>query len=94
MRNRNGDIPRLADYFLLLYRDKMGRSELTLSPAALATLMRYAWPGNIRELENVIHNAVLLAAGPAIMPSDLRLAKTADSGGGAATLEEELRAVF
>ena len=74
----------------------MGRSELTLSSAALDALAGNTWPGNIRELENVVHNAVLLAPGPEIQPSDLRLnrqdQRTQSIVGG--TMEDELRAIF
>ena len=55
----------------------MSRPDLALSDAALVTLTAYPWPGNIRELENVIHNAVLLAPGPKIEPSDLKLVREA-----------------
>ncbi len=96
LRERPGDIPHLSAHFLELYRDKMGRSELTLSSAALDALAGNTWPGNIRELENVVHNAVLLAAGPEIQPSDLRLnrqdQRTQSIVGG--TMEADLRAIF
>jgi transcriptional regulator with GAF, ATPase, and Fis domain len=75
LRERPGDIPSLASHFLELYRTRMERPELSLSDAALVALTAYAWPGNIRELENVIHNAVLLAQGPAIEASNLKLVR-------------------
>jgi transcriptional regulator with GAF, ATPase, and Fis domain len=73
LRGRPGDIPSLAAHFLELYRARVERPELILSDAALVALTAYSWPGNIRELENVVHNAVLLAGGPTIGPSDLKL---------------------
>src|SRR5436190_14504565 len=79
LRQRPGDIPSLAAHFLDLYRTRMSRPDLVLSDAALVALTAYPWPGNIRELENVIHNAVLLAAGPGIAPSDLRLVREASA---------------
>jgi DNA-binding NtrC family response regulator len=93
LRSRPGDIAHLAEHFLGLYREKMQRPDLTLAAASLRALAAYSWPGNIRELENVIHNAVLLAVGPAIEPGDLRLARSNHEGPGD-TVEEELRALF
>jgi DNA-binding NtrC family response regulator len=93
LRARPDDIAPLAAHFLDLYVTRLNRSGLGLSPSALAALRTHAWPGNIRELENVIHNAVLLARGPLIEPADLRLnlmAKPA-APGKPANLEEELR---
>ncbi|PPQ31159.1 hypothetical protein CCR94_10090 [Rhodoblastus sphagnicola] len=73
LRDRPDDIEPLAHYFLDLYRARLGRSALTFSPEALRRLRAYAWPGNIRELENAVHNATLLARGERLEPSDLRL---------------------
>ena len=92
LRQRPGDIPHLADHFLTLYRGKMERPELTFGPAARGLLAAHSWPGNIRELENVVHNAVLLATGPVIAPSDLRLTRATEAAEGA-TLEEEVHAL-
>ncbi|WP_455915363.1 aliphatic sulfonate ABC transporter substrate-binding protein [Pantoea agglomerans] len=73
LRQRREDIPLLADHFLTLYARRLGRPQLRLSEEALGTLMDYAWPGNIRELENTLHNAVLLSREPLITPQQLRL---------------------
>ncbi len=73
LRKRAADIEPLAQYFLELYQERLRRTDLTFSPQAMKLLQRHPWPGNIRELENVIHNAVLLAQGPAIEADDLRL---------------------
>jgi DNA-binding NtrC family response regulator len=95
LRARPGDIRPLAGHFLDLYRRRLGRPELAFSAAALAALSGYGWPGNIRELENVVHNAVLLARGPRIEPDELRLTRSlrpvADAPAG---LEDALRALF
>jgi DNA-binding NtrC family response regulator len=95
LRARPGDIRPLAAHFLDLYRRRLGRPELSLSPAAQAALAGYGWPGNIRELENVVHNAVLLARGPRIEAEELRLTRTLRTQPEApAGLEEALRALF
>ncbi|MFD1627699.1 sigma-54-dependent Fis family transcriptional regulator [Azospirillum griseum] len=73
LRDRPGDIPLLADHFLTLHKARLGRPDLSLGTDALRRLERCAWPGNIRQLENVLHNAVLLAPGPVIGPADVRL---------------------
>ncbi|STT56335.1 alkanesulfonates-binding protein [Klebsiella pneumoniae] len=61
LRQRRQDIPLLAHHFLSLYARRLGRPTLRLAPESLARLMDYSWPGNIRELENTLHNAVLLS---------------------------------
>jgi aliphatic sulfonates family ABC transporter substrate-binding protein len=73
LRDRAGDIAPLAEHFLDLYRSRLGRPGLHFDDKALDLLQHHRWPGNIRELENVVHNALLLAEGPGIAPSDLRL---------------------
>ncbi|MBP2305838.1 aliphatic sulfonate ABC transporter substrate-binding protein [Azospirillum melinis] len=73
LRERPGDIPPLAEHFLDLHKERLGRPELSLSGEALRRLAHCPWPGNIRQLENVLHNAVLLAPGPEIGADDVRL---------------------
>lgn len=73
LRQRREDIPVLASHFLALYARRLGRPLLRLSDESLATLMSWSWPGNIRELENTLHNAVLLSREPLITPRQLRL---------------------
>lgn len=75
LRQRREDIPVLAEHFLSLYARRLGRPRLRLSPEALAALMAYGWPGNIRELENTLHNAVLLNRESTITPRQLRLSQ-------------------
>jgi transcriptional regulator with PAS, ATPase and Fis domain len=79
LRHRIGDISVLADHFLAIYRERVGRPELTFAEAVRATLGAHSWPGNIRELENVIHNAVLLAKGPVIQASELKLSRVTNA---------------
>jgi two-component system response regulator HydG len=70
LRERSEDIPLLIRHFLALHARQVGR-ELGISPAALTALVRHPFPGNVRELSNVIEQAVALAAGPLIELSDL-----------------------
>ncbi|TPE67157.1 sigma-54 interaction domain-containing protein [Halalkalibacterium halodurans] len=61
LRDRKGDIPRLARYFLEKYRERMNMVARDIHPEAILALEQYEWPGNIRELENVIERAVNVA---------------------------------
>ncbi len=74
LRQRRDDIPLLAQHFLTLYARRLGRPARRLSPDALEALHEYSWPGNIRELENTLHNAVLLSRDETLTPAELRLA--------------------
>jgi DNA-binding NtrC family response regulator len=72
LAERVADIPLLAASILERLGPELGRSAVTLSPAAETALLRYAWPGNIRELRNVLERAVLLGGSDRIEPQDLR----------------------
>ena len=72
LRDRAEDIAELAEMLLLQLGPEMGRSEARLSRDAVRALQRHSWPGNIRELRNVIERALLLTDGPAIEASNLR----------------------
>jgi two-component system response regulator PilR (NtrC family) len=71
LRDRREDIPLLAEHFLAKYTDLMGKEITGISNDALDLLMRHGWPGNIRELENVIERAVALESTPTILPDSL-----------------------
>lgn len=72
LRERGEDIEVLANYFLKQFSVQVGRAPPAgFSPDALEAMRRYPWPGNIRELENAVHRAVLLSAGPLIALRDL-----------------------
>jgi len=73
LRERLEDIPILARYFFERVAVDLGRLHLTLSDQTIETMATYSWPGNIRELKNVIERAVLLAAGETIRSKDLHL---------------------
>jgi two-component system response regulator PilR (NtrC family) len=71
LRDRREDIPLLAEHFLAKYTDLMGKQIAGISKDAMELLVRYAWPGNIRELENVIERAVALEATPMVLADSL-----------------------
>jgi two-component system response regulator PilR (NtrC family) len=71
LREREEDIPLLAEYFLGKYRDQMGKDIHGLAQETMDLLDNYEWPGNIRELENVIERAVALEKSQTILPESL-----------------------
>lgn len=71
LRERRPDIPLLAEHFLVKQSGRLRKSLMRLSVEALEALSNYAWPGNIRELENVIERTVLLTDGDTIRARDL-----------------------
>ncbi len=71
LRERKEDIPLLAEHFLSIYSEKNRRLMKGFQPRALDLLMRYDWPGNIRELENTIERSVIMTRGDNISPTDL-----------------------
>jgi len=73
LRDREEDIERLVDSFLEHYKNQHGRPKLRLSSAARKKLLTYHWPGNVRQLRNVMDSAVVLASGNTIEPGDLGL---------------------
>src|SRR4029079_14610266 len=66
LRERRGDIPALAEYFLERYAKEHRRKVRTFSSGALDVLSRHAWPGNVRELENAIERAVVVCDGSVV----------------------------
>lgn len=73
LRERGDDILQLADYFLEHFRQQHGRPGLRLSDEARARLQAYHWPGNVRQLRNIIDSAVVMADGDQIQIQDLGL---------------------
>ncbi|HET9299578.1 MAG TPA: sigma-54 dependent transcriptional regulator, partial [Candidatus Polarisedimenticolaceae bacterium] len=73
LRHRREDSPALAEHFLRQHARRYGKEAQALSPEAVAALTAHHWPGNVRELDHTIERAVLLAGGPAVLPSDLNL---------------------
>ncbi len=74
LRERAGDILPLAHHFAGVYAARMGWDEVDIAEDAKAALLAYAWPGNIRELENVIHFALVVCRDGLIRAADLKLA--------------------
>ncbi len=66
LRERKGDIPALASFFLRRYAAENGKKIETFADEALRTLLEYRWRGNVRELENVVERATILCDGPRI----------------------------
>jgi Nif-specific regulatory protein len=73
LRERGSDIELLVNHFLEHFKRQHGRTNLTLSPDARDKLLGYAWPGNVRQLRNVIDSAVVMCEGSVILPDDLGL---------------------
>src|SRR6478735_8505271 len=73
LRDRPGDIPALARHFLERYARKLGRNDIAIGADGERCLLTHRWPGNIRELENAIHHALLVCPGSEIQPADLQL---------------------
>jgi two-component system response regulator AtoC len=81
LRERKDDIVPLANTFIRKFAAELKKKIDGLETDAQKLLMRYNWPGNIRELENTIERAMLLAEGRAIVGGDLRLGETPTAGG-------------
>jgi DNA-binding NtrC family response regulator len=77
--DRTGDVPLLSKHFLKQFCNMHGKEKLGITDDAIECLQRYSWPGNIRELENVLERAVLLSKGPYIGIDDLPQATVTQS---------------
>jgi DNA-binding NtrC family response regulator len=73
LRDRPGDILPLTRHFVEAYSQRLGYGTITISKEAELKLRGYSWPGNIRELENVIHHTLLICRNGVIERDDLRL---------------------
>jgi DNA-binding NtrC family response regulator len=83
LRQRRGDLPLLVEHFLSRFRLAYRKADLTLDPRAASVLFHYDFPGNVRELENIMLRAVILCQGPRIMvehlPREIREATSVTS---------------
>ena len=73
LRERKEDIPLMVDFFLDLFRQHQGKLLPGISKKALDMLISYTWPGNIRELRNILEYAAIIVSGELIRPEHLRL---------------------
>jgi sigma-54 dependent transcriptional regulator len=73
LRDRPGDILPLTEHFLKIYSERLGYHEMRLTPSAELALLNYEWPGNIRELENAVHRALLVCPANRLRPEDFKL---------------------
>lgn len=79
LRDRGSDIDLLAEFFLNHFRKQHGRTNLLVAPDTREKLLSYQWPGNVRQLRNVLDSAVVMCEGNTILPDDLGLR---DASGG------------
>jgi len=73
LRERPADILPLARHFVEVHRTRLGQTDVQITDEAQAALLNYSWPGNIRELENVIHFALIVCHDAVIRLADVRL---------------------
>ncbi len=92
LRERREDIPLLVRHFLEVYRSKLDRPELELAPESMERLIQYSWPGNVRQLQNVIERAVILARTPIVTIEPETLSHVAPVSQSPASLVEMERA--
>jgi len=96
LRERQGDIPVFLEFFLRRFTAELGRSEAAFSPEALELLIAWQWPGNIRELANVVERAATLSddsiIGPEALPPGLRGAELRGSPAEMSTAGIDLQA--
>jgi DNA-binding NtrC family response regulator len=91
LRERKEDIPELAEYLFTKVRDRHGMQNLRFAPSLAARFAVYRWPGNIREMENVIERMLVLSNGESVTEADLPEQLRASSGtAGQASLLLEL----
>jgi two-component system response regulator AtoC/two-component system nitrogen regulation response regulator NtrX len=71
LRMRKEDIPLLIEYFLDQFCKRYQKPSITVDPASMAVFMRYSYPGNVRQLRNIVERLVVLASGPIVREADL-----------------------
>jgi two-component system response regulator AtoC len=79
LASRPEDIPDLAEAFVRFFADRVKKRSLTLTPGALDALRSYEYPGNVRELRNIIERAVILARGPLVTERDVILPQPSEA---------------
>jgi DNA-binding NtrC family response regulator len=86
LRERKGDIPFLAEYFLARFSRELGAPNYGISKEVLAMLQAHSWPGNVRELANTLHKALIFSRGYPLREQDLAQAV---AGAGPESMGEE-----
>ncbi|MBW2539543.1 MAG: sigma-54-dependent Fis family transcriptional regulator, partial [Deltaproteobacteria bacterium] len=96
LRERREDIPLLASHFLKHHSRAEGKKVSKLTPEIMQIIMNYDWPGNIRQLENAIHHAVVLSQGDSVKRNDLPdfLNQTSDTAISNSLVENESRLIL
>jgi DNA-binding NtrC family response regulator len=84
LRDRRGDIPLLVEHFVAKFNERLKKNVVRVEDDAMARLVAHPWPGNIRELENVLERTILFAEGPSIRARDLPPELTTTHAGTAA----------
>ena len=92
LRERMGDVPLLADYYIDVFNREFRKNIRGAAPEAMELLKRYRWPGNVRELRNAIERAMLLADGPWLTP-DLLPVAAGPRGAAAGSMELPMEGV-
>ena len=75
LKDRDGDIPLLAEFFLKKFVQKTGRPISGFTKDAMQLMLEYSWPGNVRELQNTIERTVILCGGELVCASDIQLSR-------------------
>ncbi|MBM4260276.1 MAG: GAF domain-containing protein [Deltaproteobacteria bacterium] len=92
LRERKGDIPLLVNFFLSKFGKKIGKEVRGVDQRSMESLVNYGWPGNIRELQNVVERSVVVATGPVVKIDDSLVQKSdATQSTGVGTLENAER---
>src|ERR1700734_3267414 len=91
-RERREDIPLLIEHFARKYANRMNKSILSIPARTMETLVRWAWPGNIRELENFVERSVILTPGSVLqLPLSELQAAVEQGSSSSATLRDKER---
>lgn len=85
LRQRPGDVPLLVKHFVTVY----GSGQVEVSPAAMDKLEQYSWPGNVRQLQNILQRALIMGGGETLQPEDFNLSP----GGNTDTLSGSLKEI-
>jgi transcriptional regulator with PAS, ATPase and Fis domain len=71
VRERTGDVPLIVDYFLKSFNNIYQKNILGISPECINRMESYNWPGNVREIKNILHRAVVMCSGEVLLPEHL-----------------------